>query len=307
MRSYRGGAVGAAILSLALVASACGSSGGGSKSATTAKGTITVGSANFSESTIVADIYAKALQAKGYTVHPRLNIGSREVYEPALEKGELDLVPDYAATLLEFVNHSANEATPDAQATTAKLLTRLQPKGLTALDPSPAIDANAFAVTKATADKFHLTSLSELAPVAGQLTLGAPAECPTRPFCALGLKNVYGIQFKGFKALGFDTPQLKDALTNNDVQVAELSTTDGTVADRGFVILQDDKHLQLADNVVPIIRTAVLTNAIRDLLNKVSAALTTADLAQLDKKVDSDKQDPDVVAGQWAKDHGFTM
>jgi osmoprotectant transport system substrate-binding protein len=303
MRSYRGGAVGAAILSLALLAGACGSSGGGSKAA---KGTITVGSANFSESTIVADIYAKALQAKGYTVHSRLNIGSREVYEPALERGEVDLFPEYAATLLEFVNHAANEATGDAQQTTAKLRTRLQPKGLTALDPSPAIDANAFAVTKATADRLHLSKLSDVAAVGGQLVLGGPSECPTRPFCALGLKNVYGINFKGFKALGFDTPQLKDALSNGDVQVAELSTTDGTVADRGFVILDDDKHLQLADNVVPVIRTAVLNNTVRDVLNKVSAALTTTDLAQLDKKVDSDKQDPDVVAGQWAKDHGFS-
>ena len=141
MRLHRGGAVGVAVLSMVLVAGACGG-GGGSK----AKGTLTVGSASFSESTILADIYAKALQAKGYTVHTRLNIGSREVYEPALERGEVSLFPEYAATLLEFVNHAANEATGDAQATTAKLRTRLQPKGLTALDPSPAIDANAFAV-----------------------------------------------------------------------------------------------------------------------------------------------------------------
>ena len=246
------------------------------------------------------------MQAKGYTVHTRLNIGSREVYEPALERGEINLFPEYAATLLEFINHSANEATGDAQATTAKLRTRLQPKGLTALNPSPAIDANAFAVTKATADRLHLAKLSDVGPVGNQLTLGGPAECPTRKFCALGLHDVYGITFKGFRALGFDTPQLKDALGNGDVQVAELSTTDGTVADRGFVILQDDKHLQLADNVVPVVRTSVVTNAIRDLLNKVSAALTTEDLAQLDKKVDSGKQDPDVVAGQWAKDHGFS-
>src|SRR5438128_11526236 len=123
MRFHRAGAVGAAMLGVALVASACGSSGGGNK----AKATITVGSANFSESTILADIYAKALQAKGYTIHTKLNIGSREVYEPALERGEIDLLPDYAATLLEFVNHSANEATTDAQDTTAKLRTRLQP------------------------------------------------------------------------------------------------------------------------------------------------------------------------------------
>src|SRR5439155_7828751 len=149
MRFHRAGAVGAAMVGMALVAGACGSSGGGNKAA---KATITVGSANFSESTILADIYAKALQAKGYTIHTKLNIGSREVYEPALERGEIDLLPDYAATLLEFVNHSANEATTDAQDTTAKLRTRLQPKGLTALDPAPAIDANAFAVTKATAD-----------------------------------------------------------------------------------------------------------------------------------------------------------
>jgi osmoprotectant transport system substrate-binding protein len=302
MQLRRTVAVGAAMLSLALVASACGSSGGGKA----AKPTITVGSASFSESTILADIYAQALKAKGFTVRSRLNIGSREVYEPALERGELDLFPEYAATLLEFVNHGAQEATFDAQATTVKLRDRLAPKGLSVLDPSPAVDANAFAVTKASADKFHVSKLSDLAPVAGELVLGGPAECPTRPFCIPGLERVYGIHFKDFKALGFDTPQLKDALTNNDVQVAELSTVDGTVASRGFVILSDDKRLQLADNIVPVVRTAVLTTEVRDRLNKVSAALTTSDLAQLDTKVDGEKQDPDVVARQWVKDHGFS-
>src|SRR2546421_4555590 len=131
----------------------------------------------------MAEVYAGALEAEGYTVTRKLRLGTREVYEPAAEQGTIDLFPDYAATLLEFLNKSANEATSDPQATAAKLRTRLEPKGLTALDPAPALDANAFAVTKATADKYHLTKMSDLAAVAGQMKLGAPAECATRPYC----------------------------------------------------------------------------------------------------------------------------
>jgi len=177
--------------------------------------------------------------------------------------------------------------------------------GLTALTASPAIDANAFAVTKATADKFHLTKLSDLAAVAGQLKLGAPAECAQRPYCALGLKNVYGITFKELLPFKFDSPEVKTALKNGNVDVAELGTTDGTVDSDGFVILQDDKNLQLADNLTPVIRTKVLTADIRATLNRVSAAMTTSALAGLDKRADVDKEDPETVAHSWLTSEGI--
>ena len=291
-------------LVLVVALSACGKSKS-SSSAAAKKTTITVGSEKFSESVIMAEVYAGALEAKGYTVNRKLRLGTREVYEPAAEQGTIDLFPDYAATLLEFVNKAAGEATGDPAATLAKLRTRLEPKGLTALDAAPALDANAFAVTKATADKYHLTKMSDLAAVAGQLKLGAPAECAQRPYCGVGLKNTYGITFKEIVPLGFDSPEVKEALKNGNVDVAEVGTTDGTLVSLGFVVLQDDKHLQPADVLTPIIRTKVLTDDIKATLNKVSAAMTTSELAALDKRADVDKEDPETVAHSWLTSKGF--
>jgi osmoprotectant transport system substrate-binding protein len=304
MRMYRWAVV--AAVSAALVAGACGKSSSSSSSSGASKATtITVGSADFSESTIMAEVYAGALEAKGYKVARKFNLGARDVYFPAAKGGQIDLFPDYAATLLEYVDKSAGLATSDATATVSKLNSQLSGSGLTALQPSPALDANAFAVTKATADKYHLTKLSDLAPVAGQLKLGAPAECAQRPYCALGLKNTYGITFKELLPFKFDSPEVKTALKNGNVDVAELGTTDGTVQQDGFVILEDDKHLQLADNLTPVIRTKVLTDDIKSTLNKVSATMTTIDLSGLDKRADVDKEDPQTVAHSWLTSHGF--
>ena len=295
-----------AVLSLTVVAGACGkSSKSSSSSSTAAKTTVTVGSANFSESTIMGEVYAGALEAKGYKVNRKFNLGNRETYFPALKSGQIDVITDYAATLLEYVDKNAGLASSDPKATVTKLSAQLSPLGLTALTASPALDANAFAVTKATADKYHLTKLSDLAAVAGQMKLGAPAECATRPYCGLGLKNTYGVTFKELLPFSFDSPEVKTALKNGNVDVAELGTTDGTVTADGFVILQDDKHLQLADNMTPIIRTAVVTADIRAILDKVSAAMSTSDLAGLDKRADVDKEDPQTVAHSWLTSHGF--
>jgi osmoprotectant transport system substrate-binding protein len=291
---------------LALVAAACGKSSKTSTSAGQAKGTMTIGAFNFSESAILADIYAGALRNDGFTVNVRPNLGPREVVEPALERGEIDMYPGYAATELEFVNKGAGEATPDAAATVAKLNSRLSSKGLVALDPSPAVDQNAFAVTKATADKFKLKTLSDLAPIGDQLTLGGPPECPTRPFCQAGLESKYGIHFKAFKALDSGGPLSKNALANGDVDVALIFSSDGAIPARNFVVLQDDKKLQNADNVVPVLRQQAATPEAKSVLDKVSAALTTDDLAALNKRADVDKEDPDVLAQDWLSKHGFT-
>lgn len=303
MRMYRMAAV--AAVTLALVAGACGSSKKSSSSSSGSKPTITIGSANFSESTIMAEAYAGALEAKGYKVTRKFNLGAREVYYPAATGGSIDLFPDYAATLLEYVDKNTGLATSAAKQTVDKLNTQMSSAGLTALEPSPALDANAFAVTKATADRYHLTKLSDLAAVAGQLKLGAPAECAQRPYCGLGLKNVYGITFKELLPFKFDSPEVKTALKNGNVDVAELGTTDGTVDEDGFVILQDDKHLQLADNLTPVIRTKVLNSEIRTILNGVSAKMTTSALAALDKRADVDKEDPETVAHSWLTSEGI--
>jgi len=308
MRSPGRYVLGAVGIGLALVVAACGSSSKTSSGAgsTTGKAkTVNIGAFNFSESAILAGIYEGALKSAGFDVTVRSNLGSREVVEPALERGEIDLYPGYAATELEFVNKGAGQATPDAQATTAALRAALASKGITALDPSPAIDSNAFAVTKATADKYSLKKLSDLAPVAGQLTLGGPPECPTRPFCQAGLASTYGLNFKEFKPLDAGGPLSVAALDKGDVDVALIFSSDGSIPGKGFVVLEDDKHLQNADNVVPVIRTAAADDKAKQTLDKVSAALTTTDLAQLNKQADVDKEDPEVLAKDWLKKHHF--
>src|SRR6266568_5283088 len=269
MRKHRGRlALPVLVVALALVTAACGGNDNKSSSPTTqAKESITMAAFNFPESAILANIYGKALQTKGYRVTYKPNLGTREVVEPALLKGEVDSYVTYAATELTFLNISgeAGQATPDVQQTVTRLRDAYASKGVTVLDASSAIDANAFAVTKATADKDKLTKTSDLAPYASQMTLGGPPECPTRPFCQPGLEKVYGLKFKTFKALDAGGPLSKNALANGDVDVALIFSSDGAVQARNFVILEDDKHLQNADNVVPIIRTPKLTNEIKEI------------------------------------------
>jgi osmoprotectant transport system substrate-binding protein len=298
--SLRGLFVAALVTTLA--AAACGSSPSTSGSAS--KGTVTVGSFNFSESAILGHIYGGALKNKGWTVNFRDNLGSREVVEPALEKGDIDLYPGYAATELEFINKGAGEATPDAAATVSKLNGHLQSLGLKALNPSSAVDQNAFAVSK-TGKYASLKKLSDLAPIGSQLTLGGPPECPTRPFCQAGLEKVYGIHFKAFKALDAGGPLTKAALDKGDIDVGLIFSSDSAFASGKYVQLEDDKHLQNADAVTPIVRTKTVNDSADAVLNDVSSKLTTDDLIQMNKKADVDKQDPDQIASDWLKSHGY--
>ncbi|HEX6512437.1 MAG TPA: ABC transporter substrate-binding protein, partial [Chloroflexota bacterium] len=179
---------------------------------------------------------------------------------------------------------------------------------LTVLDYSPALDANGFVVTKATADKNNLKKMSDLAPVASQMVLGGPPECPQRPFCQPGLKDTYGLNFKDFKSLDAGGPLTVAALDASQVQVALLFTTDPNIIVKNYVLLDDDKHLQGADNVAPVVRNQLLNSAPADFkttLNGVSAKLTTAGLTDLDKQVSVDKKDPKDVAGAWLKTNGL--
>ena len=293
----------ASLMALAFVAAAC---GGTSTPNTSSKGTLTVAGFNFPESSILAEIYGQALAKDGYTINYKLLLGSREVLAPAAENGQVDLYPGYAATDLEFYNKSAGEANGDAAATTEKLNSRLSPLGLVALTPSPAVDQNAFAVTKATAQKYNLTKLSDLAPIGNQLILGGPPECPTRPFCQPGLKSTYGITFKGFKALDPGGPLTRAALKNGDIQVGLVFSSDGNLNALGLVVLQDDKHLENADNVVPILRQAAASDEVKTVLNAISAKLTTADLVTMNSQVSLQHQDADAVATAWLQQHNYS-
>jgi osmoprotectant transport system substrate-binding protein len=292
------------ILGLSLIASACGSSGGGSPSSSGNKGTITIAGFNFPESNILANVYGGALKDNGYTINYKPSLGSREVVAPALQRGEIDLYIGYAATDLEFYNNSKGEATPDAAQTVAKLNTYLGAKSLKALETAPAIDANAFAVLKS--GKYGTYSkLSDLSSVASQMTLGGPPECPQRPFCQVGLQKTYGLTFKGFKALDSGGPLTKAALDKGDIDLGLIFSSDSAYSTGKYVQLQDDKHLQNADNVVPIGRGQVLNADVTTILNKISAKLTTDALIQMNKKSDIDKQDPDQIAADWLKSNGF--
>src|SRR6266851_5407818 len=181
------------------------------------KPTVKVGSFNFDESEILQELYAQVLETNGYTIERHARLGNREIVEPALESGQIDLVPEYLATVEAFIagkNNTPSKAASDPAATQAALQALLTPKNLTVLDFAQAVDTNGFVVTKATADKLKLAKMSDLTPVAGQLVLGGPPECPQRPFCLVGLQSTYGLQFKDFKPLDAGGPLTVTALTS---------------------------------------------------------------------------------------------
>jgi osmoprotectant transport system substrate-binding protein len=296
----------AGALVLALLASGCGLGGAATQQATAARGhTLTVAGFNFGESSILANIYGRALKRAGHSVVYKLNLGNREAVEPAMERGAVDLYPGYAASELEFVDGGRGEASSDLTATLSKLNGYLSPRRLRALQPAPAINTNGFAVTRGTANRYHLRRISDLLPAAAAMTLGGPPECPSRPYCQLGLQRTYGLNFKGFRALDAAGPLTEAALEKGDVDVALIFTSDGTIAAKDFVVLQDDKHLQNADNVVPIVRSPAIDDKTVALLNAISSRLTTDTLIQLNLSTQLDRTDPDVLAQQWLSANGY--
>jgi osmoprotectant transport system substrate-binding protein len=263
---------------------------------------------NFAEQLVLGELYAQALEARGFPVERQLNLGSRESVEPALEAGRIDVYPEYLATMLAFVTRGTQRGDPDPRITHQQLGEAIRQAGLTALDYAPAVNTNGFVVTWETAQRFKLTRISDLAPVAGQLVLGGPPECPVRPFCLVGLRTTYGVAFKDFRILDAGGPMSIAALENGQVDVALLFTTDPLIQARNLVLLEDDRRLQLADNVAPVVRTDVLNRASPDLrtaLNAVSAQLTTEELTALNARVQPGGQQPAQVAADWLRARGL--
>jgi osmoprotectant transport system substrate-binding protein len=288
---------------VALVASACGGGASGPKP------TVKVGSTNFYEQGILAEAYAQILEANGYTVERKLNLGNREIVEPAIESGQIDIDAEYLATLLVFVDKNGKAST-DPKATQTSLQTALNAKNLTVLDFAAATDQNGFVVTKDTQSKYNLKKLSDIASgsAQGQLVLGGPAECPTRPFCKVGLEGTYGIKFKDFKPLDAGGPLTVAALDGKAIDLGLLFTSDPTIVAKSFVLLDDDKHLQLSDNIAPVVRNDLLAKddgTIKKLLNSISAKLSQDELNGMNKLVAVDKQDPKDVAKAWLKKQGL--
>ncbi|MCA1704736.1 MAG: ABC transporter substrate-binding protein [Actinobacteria bacterium] len=308
MRRSRNHVLGAILLAFGLLLGACGSGGdegtdtGGTEPEE--KGSINVGSDSFYEAQIVGAMYALVLEDAGYEVTSQLDLDSREVRLPAMESGEIDVAPEYIATLLSVLDPDSGGATTPEDGIEA-LTPLLADMGLELLEPSAAVDVNAFVVTQETADEFELASVSDLAGVADQLTLGAPPECPKRPYCIPGLKEVYGVDFgDNFKPLEYGAATVQ-SLEAGAIDVALLFSTDPLISQKGLVLLDDDKDLQQADNLTPLIRSEVLTDEIAELLNAVSAVLTTDNITPLNSRVLVDQEDPEDVAFDFLQENGL--
>jgi osmoprotectant transport system substrate-binding protein len=279
-------------------AGATGGTGGGS-------GSVVVGSANFPESATIAEIYAGALNAAGVNATTKLNIGAREVYVKAVEDGSIDVVPDYSGNLLGYLDPKTTATTP---AEVLAALPKVMPSGLSVLGAAAAEDKDAMVVTAATAAKYNLKSLEDLAKVCGQLTLGAPPEFQTRPYGLPGLKAKYGCVPAKFTPISDGGGALTvKALLNNEIQVADIFTTSPAIPANKFVVLTDPKNNWLAQQVVPLVKTAKLNDAAQMALGQVSGLLTTEDLIALNDEVSgAQKMDPKAAAAKWLKDKGIT-
>jgi osmoprotectant transport system substrate-binding protein len=306
---------------LALAVGACGGgedaleTGGESTTEAAPAGELTVGGADFTEMAIMQEIYRLLLEDAGYTVEIQ-QAEARELYGPALESGEIDVVPEYAATMAEYLNARKNGpeapvnapiATPDAAETVANMAPIAEEYGLTILEPAEAADQNGFAVSQEFADaNGGLTTLSDLGALGQPLILAAGEECAERPFCEPGLESTYALNITEILPLGFSTPQTKEAVSGGEAQLGLVATTDGTLESLGLVLLEDDKALQLADNLVPIVNTETAgDDAIAEALNQLASVLTTEDLAMLNAQVDVERQQPADVAQAYLEEKGL--
>jgi osmoprotectant transport system substrate-binding protein len=249
---------------------------------------VTIASFDFPESELLAQLYGQALMARGLQVRFELGRGPRELVLPALERGLVELVPEYAGTALQFL--SLGKAAPGADATTTSraLAEVLAGSPVAALHPSPAENKNTFVVKIRTADRHNLRKISDLAAVAPQLSFGGPPECPTRPLCLAGLKSVYGLDFGRVLALDAGGPLTHLALRDDYVDAALLFSTDPSITSSGLLALDDDRHLQPAENVTPLVRTEVLDRwgtPLQDAIDAVSSRLTTSGLQRLNARM----------------------
>ena len=291
-----------------LATAACGNSGGdplastSSSSGSAAAGGITVGSADFPESALLAEIYAGALEAKGVKVTKKLNIGAREAYIPALQDGSIDLIPEYTGVLTQYFNKSAKATDADGVYTELKAAV---PDTLTVLDKSAAEDKDALVMKKSRADELGVKSMADLKGKSQDLVIGGPPEWKTRLTGIPGFKKFYGLAFKQFRPLDAGGPLTLQALKNGQIDAGDLFTTDPSIAENDLVALEDPKNMYAAQNVVPLITKTKSNPTIEGALNAVSAKLDTATLSALLKEVVSDKKDADAVAKEFLSKNGL--
>lgn len=307
----RAGAWLAGLFALLLVLTACGggsdplddsgddaATGGSSES-------LTVGSADFPESQVIAELYAGVLRDAGFDVETNMGIGAREAYTGAVKDGSVDVVPDYSGNLLLFADPEATEAS--AEDIMSALPGALENEGLSVLDASDAENKDSMVVTQATADEYSLTSIEDMAPVCGEFTLAGPPEFQERAYGIDGLKEKYDCTFKSFEPINDGAgPLTVQALTSGDVQVANIFTTTPAIEDENLVALEDPKNNFIAQQVLPLTAPDRLPQEAQDALNEFSGTLTTQDLIDLNRKVSGEQQlNPSDAAAEWLSDNGY--
>ena len=298
-------AAAAVVVAAILPLSACGgdpTSGGGTGDASSPA--ITIGSANFPENQLLAEMYAQALEAKDVTVTRKFNIGARELYLKALKDGSIDMIPEYNGALLAAL--SPNGEVAQGVTTTEQVdaeLEKVLPSGLQMLKSSPAEDKDTLTVTSDTADKYSLKTIDDLKPVASKFVVGAGPEFKTRYQGLVGLDKVYGLTFKSFKSLDPGGPLTKAALNKGQIQVANIFSTDSSIQTDNLVVLDDTKNLFLAQNVTPVITKSKVKGDVESTVDAVSAALTTEDLTKYLAEVAVDKKSYETVAKQFLSDN----
>jgi osmoprotectant transport system substrate-binding protein len=269
---------------------------------------ITVGAFDFPESNILAQLYSQTLRAHGYPSGVFPDLGPREVVDPALAKGLIELVPEYAGSALEFVTAGREQSTSNVEDTARSLSAALAPLGLVAMKPSPAQDSNAIVVTRQTADRYGLRSIGDLASAAPQLVFGGPPECAQRAFCLPGLRDRYGLHFKDVLRLDTGGPLTVQALAAGEVDVALLFSTDPAIVQRDLVVLNDDRGLQPAENITPVVEgasAATLGSGFVEVVNALSQRLTTHDLLWMNELAGYPGQTPAAVAAGWLRSQGL--
>jgi osmoprotectant transport system substrate-binding protein len=265
---------------------------------------ITVTSFDFPESETLAELYGQALRQQRYPVEVVARLGPREIVQPALEQGRVDLVLGYLGSTLNFL-YDKRVATADPRATHARLSQALTSRGISVLAYAKAEDRNGFVVTGDLARQRQLERISDLAPIAHQLTFGGPPECPDRLLCLKGLQDVYGLQFARFEAMPSRTTTA-DALETGEIDLGMLETTNGNLADRDLVQLADDRRLQPAENIAPMMRTeiaAVYGPRLVRVLNNLTDQLNTRDIIQMNQRVELEGAKPAAVAADWLHNH----
>ena len=269
-------------------------------------GTITIASFDFDESETIAEVYAGALRAQGFEVRHIRRVGAREVVLPALERGLIEVVPEYSGSAVEFLG---GQASVDPVSSLATLRVLLGSRGIDVLEPAAAQSRNGLVVTTETATDHALRTVSDLRAVASEMTLGGPPECPERDLCLPGLSQTYGLTFASFLPLDAGGPITADAVQRGTVDVGVLFTSDGGLTEHGLVLLRDDRRLQPAENVTPLVRRDAVEQfgpELSETIDAVSAELTTKELRALNALV-SGGATPGEAAATWLDGHELTV